>query len=173
MFTSSSFIYKFSFQISSVFILNISSTFIWTNFQNSKSFHLKSCIFFGFLSFSFSFKGFYLVKVLLLYKYFLNLYFIRFLDQFLLHVFIQHLQIKEFLIMGFSINDSVYSSLFFFLTGLHFFHIILGLLLCCLFFCNCSFKSTPVKPIIVGQKILLPDGAAVVQVSKPVCTSRH
>merc|ERR1711971_1006519 len=30
------------------------------------------------------------------------------------------LQIKEFRIMGLSINDSVYSSLFFFLTGLHF-----------------------------------------------------
>merc|ERR1739838_802055 len=29
------------------------------------------------------------------------------------------LQIKEFRIMGLSINDSVYSSLFFFLTGLH------------------------------------------------------
>merc|ERR1711957_353797 len=31
------------------------------------------------------------------------------------------LQIKEFRIMGLSINDSVYSCLFFFLTGLHFF----------------------------------------------------
>merc|ERR1712062_591492 len=31
------------------------------------------------------------------------------------------LQIKEFRIMGLSINDSVYSSVFFFLTGLHFF----------------------------------------------------
>merc|ERR1739845_302272 len=37
------------------------------------------------------------------------------------------LQIKEFRIMGLSINDSVYSSLFFFLTGLHFFHLLLGL----------------------------------------------
>merc|ERR1712190_372872 len=34
------------------------------------------------------------------------------------------LQIKEFRIMGLSINDSVYSSLFFFLTGLHFFHLL-------------------------------------------------
>merc|ERR1711913_59863 len=33
------------------------------------------------------------------------------------------LQIKEFRIMGLSINDSVYSCLFFFLTGLHFFHL--------------------------------------------------
>ena len=38
------------------------------------------------------------------------------------------LQIKEFRIMGLSINNSVYSSLFFFLTGLHFFHLLLGLL---------------------------------------------
>merc|ERR1711913_267036 len=51
------------------------------------------------------------------------------------------LQIKEFRIMGLSINDSVYSSLFFFLTGLHFFHLLFGLLLCCLFFWGCSFPS--------------------------------
>merc|ERR1712194_162494 len=42
------------------------------------------------------------------------------------------LQIKEFRVMGLSINDSVYSCLFFFLTGLHFFHLLLGLFLCCL-----------------------------------------
>merc|ERR1712165_18159 len=48
------------------------------------------------------------------------------------------LQIKEFRIMGLSINDSVYSCLFFFLTGLHFFHLLFGLLLCCLFFWGCS-----------------------------------
>merc|ERR1711894_182610 len=36
------------------------------------------------------------------------------------------LQIKEFRIMGLSINDSVYSCLFFFLTGLHFFHLLFG-----------------------------------------------
>merc|ERR1711988_2006974 len=34
------------------------------------------------------------------------------------------LQIKEFRVMGLSINDSVYSSVFFFLTGLHFFHLV-------------------------------------------------
>merc|ERR1712196_439659 len=39
------------------------------------------------------------------------------------------LQIKEFRIMGLSINDSVYSCVFFFLTGLHFFHLLLGVLL--------------------------------------------
>merc|ERR1711861_23184 len=49
------------------------------------------------------------------------------------------LQIKDFRIMGLSINDSVYSSLFFFLTGLHFFHLLFGLLLLCLFFWGCSF----------------------------------
>merc|ERR1712187_347835 len=49
------------------------------------------------------------------------------------------LQIKDFRIMGLSINDSVYSSLFFFLTGLHFFHLLFGLFLCCLFFWGCSF----------------------------------
>merc|ERR1711985_194872 len=39
------------------------------------------------------------------------------------------LQIKEFRILGLSINDSVYSSVFFFLTGLHFFHLVVGLFL--------------------------------------------
>merc|ERR1711862_52327 len=51
------------------------------------------------------------------------------------------LQIKEFRIMGLSINDSVYSSVFFFLTGLHFFHLLLGLFLLSLFFWGCSFSS--------------------------------
>merc|ERR1711863_21481 len=49
------------------------------------------------------------------------------------------LQVKEFRIMGLSINDSVYSSCFFFLTGLHFFHLLFGILLCCLLFWGCSF----------------------------------
>jgi len=48
------------------------------------------------------------------------------------------LQIKEFRILGLSINDSVYSSLFFFLTGLHFFHLLVGLFLCCLLFWGSS-----------------------------------
>merc|ERR1712012_737709 len=51
------------------------------------------------------------------------------------------LQIKEFRIMGLSINDSVYSCVFFFLTGLHFFHLLVGLFLCCLYFWGCSFPS--------------------------------
>merc|ERR1712151_1032549 len=57
------------------------------------------------------------------------------------------LQIKEFRIMGLSINDSVYSSVFFFLTGLHFFHLLFGLFLCCLFFWGCSFPSKKCKNI--------------------------
>merc|ERR1712137_860726 len=51
------------------------------------------------------------------------------------------LQIKEFSFMGLSINDSVYSCLFFFLTGLHFFHLLVGLLLLSLFFWGCSFRN--------------------------------
>merc|ERR1712115_680712 len=60
------------------------------------------------------------------------------------------LQIKEFLIMGLSINDSVYSCVFFFLTGLHFFHLLVGLLLLSLLFWSCSFSSRrlSVKSII-------------------------
>merc|ERR1712217_430905 len=49
------------------------------------------------------------------------------------------LQIKEFRIIGLSINDSVYSCVFFFLTGLHFFHLLFGLLLLSLLFWSCSF----------------------------------
>merc|ERR1711972_879242 len=41
------------------------------------------------------------------------------LSSFILAVSFISLQVKEFRIMGLSINDSVYSSLFFFLTGLH------------------------------------------------------
>merc|ERR1711966_162867 len=50
------------------------------------------------------------------------------------------LQIKEFRIMGLSINNSVYSCVFFFLTGLHFFHLLLGVLLFCLLLWSCSFS---------------------------------
>ena len=44
------------------------------------------------------------------------------------------LQIKEFRILALSINDSLYSSLFFFLTGLHFFHLSIGLILLIYFY---------------------------------------
>merc|ERR1712224_835580 len=49
------------------------------------------------------------------------------------------LQIKEFRVMALSINDSLYSCLFFFLTGLHFFHLTVGLFLLSLLFWGCSF----------------------------------
>merc|ERR1711968_363551 len=46
------------------------------------------------------------------------------------------LQIKEFRVLGLFINDSVYSSVFFFLTGLRFFHLVVVLFL---FFWSSSF----------------------------------
>merc|ERR1711920_171182 len=55
------------------------------------------------------------------------------------------LQIKEFGIMGLSINNSLYSCLFFFLTVFHFFHLLLGLLLLSLLFWSCSFSSKKIK----------------------------
>merc|ERR1712086_473995 len=55
------------------------------------------------------------------------------------------LQIKEFRIMSLSINDSVYSCLFFFLTGLHFFHLVLGIFIICLIFWGCSFSVKNVR----------------------------
>lgn len=51
------------------------------------------------------------------------------------------LQIKEFRILALSINDSLYSSLFFFLTGLHFFHLSIGLILLIYFWCSRSSLS--------------------------------
>merc|ERR1711918_69418 len=61
------------------------------------------------------------------------------------------LQIKEFRIMGLSINDSIYGSVFFFLTGLHFFHLVVGLFLLSLFFWGCSFSSK--KDIIANLRV--------------------
>jgi heme/copper-type cytochrome/quinol oxidase subunit 3 len=62
------------------------------------------------------------------------------------------LQIKEFRIMGLSKNDSVYSCLFFFLTALHFFHLLVGLFLCCLLFYNCSFSVIKVQPMVNARE---------------------
>ena len=39
------------------------------------------------------------------------------------------LQIKEFRNLGFYVNDSVYGCVFFFLSGLHFFHVVVGLVI--------------------------------------------
>jgi hypothetical protein len=63
------------------------------------------------------------------------------------------LQIKEFRVMGLSINDSVYSCLFFFLTGLHFFHLLLGVLLFCLLFWSCSFPFKMNSCVITLRKL--------------------
>ena len=53
------------------------------------------------------------------------------------------LQIKEFRILALSINDSLYSSLFFFLTGLHFFHLSIGLILLIYFWGSDVVHSCP------------------------------
>jgi cytochrome c oxidase subunit 3 len=50
-----------------------------------------------------------------------------------------NIQIQEFNIISLLLNDSIYSCLFFFLTGLHFFHLIIGLFLLSLLFWSCSF----------------------------------
>ena len=59
------------------------------------------------------------------------------------------LQIKEFRIMGLSINDSVYSCVFFSLTGLHFFHLVVGLLLLGLSSRSCSFLQEVLSSTII------------------------
>ena len=64
-----------------------------------------------------------------------------FVNEYKLELFIK-LQVKEFRIMALSINDSIYSCLFFFLTGLHFFHLTIGIFLLSLFFWSCSFSSS-------------------------------
>merc|ERR1711862_165275 len=56
-------------------------------------------------------------------------------------LFIILFHIIESRIMGLSINDSFYSCIFFFPTGLHFFHLVVGLFLLSLFFWGCSFPS--------------------------------
>ena len=59
---------------------------------------------------------------------------------FILSLLFINLQIKEYGIMSLSINDSVYSSVFFFLTGLHFFHLFIGLILILLTFWSSTNK---------------------------------
>ncbi len=58
-----------------------------------------------------------------------------------------NIQIQEFNIISLLINDSIYSCLFFFLTGLHFFHLIIGLFLLSLLFWSCSFLYSLVSLI--------------------------
>merc|ERR1712066_930945 len=65
------------------------------------------------------------------------------------------LQIKEFRILGLSINDSVHSSLFFFLTGLHFFHLLVGLFLLSFYYINLYFISLRVSEVHLFYNLLL------------------
>merc|ERR1712122_130707 len=67
------------------------------------------------------------------------------LFSFILALLFISLQIKEFRILGMSINDSVYSSCFFFLTGLHFFRLLVGLILCTIFFWGSSFSLKSIR----------------------------
>jgi hypothetical protein len=62
--------------------------------------------------------------------------------------------------MGLSINDSVYSCVFFFLTGLHFFHLVVGLLLLSLLFWSCSFSYENVRKmeVRIHQETRRPSG---------------
>ena len=53
------------------------------------------------------------------------------------------------------INDSVYSCLFFFLTGLHFFHLLVGLFLLNLLFCSCSFYILSLQWATINRILFL------------------
>ena len=53
-----------------------------------------------------------------------------------------------------SINDSVYSSVFFFLTGLHFFHLVVGLLLLSLLSWSSSFSFRKKEDQRSGDQLL-------------------
>merc|ERR1711973_850405 len=58
------------------------------------------------------------------------------------------LQIKEFHTLAFYINDSIFGSIFFFLTGLHFFHVVVGIILIGIILCNFPL-TVPRLPIYV------------------------
>merc|ERR1711955_156464 len=58
------------------------------------------------------------------------------------------LQIKEFHTLAFYINDSIFGSVFFFLTGLHFFHVVVGIILIGIILCNFPL-TVPRLPIYV------------------------
>jgi len=58
-----------------------------------------------------------------------NLVFFGHSASFLLPWTFLSLQIKEFRNLGFYVSDSLYGSVFFFLSGLHFFHVLLGLVI--------------------------------------------
>merc|ERR1711881_546547 len=64
------------------------------------------------------------------------------------------LQLKEFLILALSINDSVYGSVFFFLTGLHFFHVVVGLVLISFVLWSSNFVFKTLFVIRVSERYL-------------------
>merc|ERR1712171_16566 len=64
------------------------------------------------------------------------------------------LQLKEFLILALSINDSVYGCVFFFLTGLHFFHVVVGLVLISFVLWSSNFLFKSVFVIRVSERYL-------------------
>ena len=45
--------------------------------------------------------------------------------------------------MAFYINDSIFGSIFVFLTGLHFFHVIVGIILIGIILCICKHRRAP------------------------------
>merc|ERR1712025_66217 len=64
------------------------------------------------------------------------------------------LQLKEFLILALSINDSVYGCLFFFLTGLHFFHVVVGLVLISFVLWSSNFSYKGLYVIRISERYL-------------------
>ena len=78
--------------------------------------------------------------------------------------------------MSLSINDSVYSCVFFFLTGLHFFHLVVGLLLLSLLSWSSSFPHLSLRSLwswLVGSQLPLPSrqpyNAAIMLVPRLTC----
>merc|ERR1712187_864644 len=59
------------------------------------------------------------------------------------------IQIKEFHAISLYVNESIYSSVFFFLTGLHFSHVVVGIILISLILCTCYYiKSVYIESLI-------------------------
>merc|ERR1712093_634264 len=75
-----------------------------------------------------------------------NYYLVFCLDSFLLAWAFISLQVKEFRTFGLYINDSVYSSTFFFLTGLHFCHLVVGLFLLGVFMYSSAYNKPFIRP---------------------------
>lgn len=64
-------------------------------------------------------------------------------------IFFTWIQIQEYISCYFSINDSIYGSIFFFATGTHGIHVILGtIFLICLFYCHCLGVNGITLPIL-------------------------